>query len=92
MSAPSSWSVPEAKHVQVSPTCVPVVVIVAFVRNVGSVLPTVSVAVRVAVPPLGSLTVTEHSTTSLGETELGVSCSVLAVDENAVLVLRFVHA
>ena len=66
-------------------------VIVAGVRKVGSVLPTVSVLLSVSDPLLVSVTVTEHSTTSFGPTVDGVSCNVLAVDANCVFVDKFVH-
>ena len=65
-----------------SPTWVPLVVTVAGVIKVGSVLSTVSDAASVALPLLVSVTVTEHSTTSVGLTILGVSWSVLAVEAN----------
>ena len=74
-----------------SPTWVPLVVTVAGVIKVGSVLSTVSDDDSVALPLLVSVTVTEHSTTSVGLTILGVSWSVLAVEANWMLIDRFVH-
>ena len=59
--------------------------------KVGSVFNTVSDAANVSVPLLVSVTVTEHSTTSVGLTVVGFNCNVLAVDENCVLVDKFVH-
>ena len=69
-------------QVHVSPTWVPLVVTVAGVMKVGSVFKMVSDAASVALPLLVSVTVTEHSTTSVGLTVVGFSCSVLAVDTN----------